>query len=42
MHLTAEGALCEVIAPRLGFISGENDTDIPVDKSLLDNRFRFL
>ena len=33
--LIAEGALCEVIAPRLGFISGENDTDIPVDKSLL-------
>jgi len=33
--LTAEGALCEVIAPRLGFISGKNDTDIPVDKSLL-------
>jgi catalase len=33
--LTAEGALCEVIAPRLGFIAGENDTDIPVDKSLL-------
>lgn len=31
----AEGALCDVIAPRLGFISGENDTDIPVDKSLL-------
>jgi len=33
--LTDAGALCEVIAPRLGFISGENDTDIPVDKSLL-------
>jgi len=33
--LTGEGALCEVIAPRLGFISGKNDTDIPVDKSLL-------
>jgi catalase len=33
--LSDEGAICEVIAPRLGFISGENDTDIPVDKSLL-------
>jgi len=33
--LSAEGALCDVIAPRLGFISGENDNDIPVDKSLL-------
>jgi catalase len=33
--LIAEGALCDVIAPRLGFISGENDKDIPVDKSLL-------
>src|SRR5436190_3189119 len=33
--LSEEGALCEVIAPRLGFISGENNTDIPVDKSLL-------
>ena len=33
--IAAEGAICDVIAPRLGFISGENDTDIPVDKSLL-------
>src|SRR5215203_2774133 len=33
--LSAEGALCDVIAPRLGFISGENDNNIPVDKSLL-------
>jgi len=33
--IAAEGALCDVIAPRLGFISGANDTDIPVDKSLL-------
>lgn len=33
--IEAEGALCDVIAPRLGFISGRNDTDIPVDKSLL-------
>ncbi|HET6767113.1 MAG TPA: catalase [Chitinophagaceae bacterium] len=33
--ITAEGALCDVIAPRLGFISGENDIDIPVDKSLM-------
>lgn len=33
--IMAEGALCDVIAPRLGFISGENDIDIPVDKSLM-------
>ena len=33
--IEAEGALCDVIAPRLGFISGRNDGDIPVDKSLL-------
>jgi catalase len=33
--IIAEGALCDVIAPRLGFISGENDTNIPIDKSLM-------
>lgn len=33
--ITAQGALCEVIAPRLGFIAGINDTNIPVAKSLL-------
>ncbi|MEO5984346.1 MAG: catalase [Ferruginibacter sp.] len=33
--LTADGGICEVIAPRLGFISGMNDTNIPVAKSLL-------
>ena len=33
--IEAEGALCDVIAPRLGFISGESDTNIPVDKSLM-------
>lgn len=33
--LSADGGLCELIAPRLGFISGMNNTNIPVDKSLL-------
>ena len=33
--LEAEGAKTEVIAPRLGTISGEDDTEIPVDQSLL-------
>jgi catalase len=33
--ITAEGGLCEVIAPRLGFITGQDDTAIPVDKSFL-------
>ena len=33
--IEAEGALCDVIAPRLGFISGDSDTNIPVDKSLM-------
>jgi catalase len=33
--LTAEGALCDVIAPKLGFIAGVNDTNIPVAKSFL-------
>ena len=27
--LNAEGAVCEVIAPRLGFIIGENNTELP-------------
>jgi catalase len=30
-----QGGLCEIIAPRLGFILGEKDTSIPVDKCLL-------
>lgn len=33
--LTKNGAVCEVIAPKLGFIKGENDTSIPVYKSFL-------
>ena len=33
--LTAEGAVCEVIAPKLGFILGMNDTTIGVAKSFL-------
>jgi catalase len=33
--LTAQGAICEVIAPKLGFITGENDTEIHVYKSFL-------
>ncbi len=33
--LKAEGALCDVIAPRFGFISGMNDGSIEVDKTLL-------
>ena len=33
--LSKQGALCEVIAPRLGFVSGMNDKSIPVSKSLL-------
>jgi catalase len=30
-----EGGFCEIIAPKLGFISGNNANNIPVDKSLL-------
>ncbi|HEV8083222.1 MAG TPA: catalase [Chitinophagaceae bacterium] len=33
--LTAKGAVCEVVAPRLGFITGENDTQLPIYKSFL-------
>ena len=33
--LTADGALCDVIAPRLGFVSGMNDKTIPASKSFL-------
>jgi len=33
--LTAKGALCEIIAPKLGFVSGGNDISIPVAKSFL-------
>lgn len=33
--LTNKGAICEVVAPKLGFIIGENDTPIPVYKSFL-------
>ncbi|MEO6455650.1 MAG: catalase [Ginsengibacter sp.] len=33
--LTKEGAVCDVVAPKLGFIVGENDTNIPVYKSFL-------
>jgi catalase len=33
--IETEGAICDIIAPRLGFISGEGDTNIPVDKSLM-------
>lgn len=32
--LTEDGGLCDVIAPKLGFISGMNDTSIAVAKSL--------
>jgi catalase len=31
----AQGAMTEVIAPRLGFITSENDVAIPVKRSLL-------
>ena len=31
--LTDAGAVCEVVAPRLGFIVGKNDTQIPVYKA---------
>jgi catalase len=33
--LTAEGAMCDVIAPRLGFVLGMNDTTIQAPKSFL-------
>jgi catalase len=33
--LTKEGAMVDVIAPKLGFITGEKDTKIPVYKSFL-------
>ncbi len=33
--LEAEGAICEVIAPRLGFIAGMNDATIPVAKTFM-------
>jgi catalase len=33
--VTAAGGICEVIAPKLGFIMSENDSSIPVDKCLL-------
>jgi catalase len=33
--LEAEGAVTHVIAPKLGFITAENDKEIPVDQSLL-------
>jgi catalase len=33
--LTAQGAVVEVIAPRLGVIISENDTQVPVKKSFL-------
>ncbi len=33
--LQSEGAMCEVIAPRLGFITGKENINIPVTKSLL-------
>jgi catalase len=33
--LMAQGAMTEVIAPRLGFITSENDVAIPVKRSLL-------
>ena len=33
--LLAEGAMVDVIAPRLGTIMSSDDTEIPVDKSLL-------
>jgi catalase len=33
--LLAEGAVVEIVAPRLGIISGENNTEISVDRSFL-------
>jgi catalase len=33
--LEAEGAVCEVIAPRLGFVVSKNDISIPAPKSFL-------
>ncbi len=33
--LEAEGAVCDLVAPRLGFVTGKNDTAIPAPKSLL-------
>jgi catalase len=33
--LTAQGAVCEVVAPKLGFITGENNTELPIYKSFL-------
>ena len=33
--LEAEGAVVEVIAPRLNYIVGENDEEVPVDQSFL-------
>jgi len=33
--LEAEGAVTHIIAPKLGFITAENGTEIPVDQSLL-------
>ena len=33
--LEAAGAMCDVIAPRLGFVTGMNDTAIPAPKSFL-------
>ncbi|MXV50707.1 catalase [Pedobacter sp. HMF7647] len=33
--LIAEGAVVEIIAPKLGFVVSENDEQIPVDESLL-------
>lgn len=33
--LEAEGAIAEIIAPKLGMLTGEGDTEIPVKQSLL-------
>ena len=33
--LSAKGAVCDVIAPKLGFIKGEDDTSLPIYKSFL-------
>jgi catalase len=33
--LAAQGAIGELIAPKLGFITGENDTQLPIYKSFL-------
>lgn len=33
--LTARGAVCDVIAPKLGFVTGQEDTEIPAYKSFL-------